>query len=119
MQGSLAVLPTMPPRLAARAKSQSRSGRVRRGVRLTRRGRVLVHMMLVVLLAGVVVAVLGTATNGEAAPDVGRGQTEIVVQPGGSLWSVAVAHDPTQDPAITIEEIRRLNHLSGYTVHPG
>ncbi len=135
MQGSLAISPAMPPRIGTRRMSVSdrRTERVlgearptahafggaRRAVRLTRRGRVLVQLLLLGLLAAVMVAVLGMAATGQAAPDGGGGQSEVVVQPGDSLWSVAVEHDPSRDPAATIEEIRRLNHLSGYTVHPG
>jgi LysM repeat protein len=84
-------------------------------VRLTRRGRVVVLVLLLLLtgLAGVTVAsVSRAATTARPAPTA-------VVRPGDTLWSVAVRHVPGREPFDAIEEIRRLNGLADYTVHPG
>jgi hypothetical protein len=85
-------------------------------VRLTRRGRV-VLLALLLLLTGVV-AVLVAASTGEAATPAGPAPT-VVVQPGDTLWSIAARYVPGPDPFGTIERIRQLNGLDGYTVHAG
>ncbi|MGH3716120.1 MAG: LysM peptidoglycan-binding domain-containing protein [Micromonosporaceae bacterium] len=93
----------------------------RRPVRLTRRGRFAAYGLAVLLLvAGLAVLLLAfDPAAGAVSPESRSDVTEVVVEPGDTLWSVAVRHEPSQDPSVTIEEIRRLNHLPGYTVHPG
>jgi LysM repeat protein len=54
--------------------------------------------------------VLGTA--GPAAPAV-------VVQPGQSLWSIAVQRYPQSDPRAAIAAIESANHLQGAAIMPG
>jgi hypothetical protein len=88
----------------------------RAGVRLTRRGR-LVLLALLLMLTGAV-AVLVAASTGEAAAPAGPAAT-VVVQPGDTLWSIAARYAPGPDPFTTIERIRQLNGLDGYTVHAG
>ena len=96
------------------------TGRERRPVRPTRRGRAARSAILSTVLAGVLIA-LPTALPavGVASPDRGISGSEVVIRPGESLWSVAARHAPDRDPSETVEEIRRLNHLSGYVVYPG
>jgi hypothetical protein len=84
-------------------------------VRLTRRGRAVVLLGLL-MLAGLVVALLASASR--AADPAGPAPTA-VVQPGDTLWSVVERHVPGEEPFAAIEEIRRLNGLTGYTIHPG
>jgi LysM repeat protein len=86
------------------------------GVRLTRRGRFVLFALLL-LLTGLV-AVLAAASTGEAAAPAGPNAT-VVVQPGDTLWSIASRYAPGPDPFGTIERIRELNGLDGYTVHAG
>jgi LysM repeat protein len=93
--------------------SVTASGRGR--VRLTRRGRAVVVGVLV-LLAALTTAVLAPASR---AADPSPPAATAVVQPGDSLWSIAERHAPGHDPIATVEEIRRLNGLDGYTVHAG
>jgi hypothetical protein len=71
-------------------------------------------------LVGVLIA-LPTAVPGigVASPDRGAGGSQVVIRPGDSLWSVAMRHAPGRDPSETVEEIRKLNRLPGYVVHPG
>ena len=88
----------------------------RAGVRLTRRGR-LVLSALLLLLAGLV-GVLAAASTGEAASPAGPAPT-VVVRPGDTLWSIAARYAPGPDPFGTIEQIRQLNRLDGYTLHAG
>jgi hypothetical protein len=84
-------------------------------VRLTRRGRLAVLLTLVLLAAGLVALV---AAPGQAADPAGAPPTTIVL-PGDTLWSVAGRSDPGRDRFQVIDEIRTLNGISGYTVHPG
>ncbi len=88
----------------------------RNGVRLTRRGR-LVLLALLLILTGTL-GVLAAASTGEAAGPAGPAPT-VVVQPGDTLWSIAARNAPGPDPFGTIERIRQLNNLDGYTVHAG
>lgn len=109
-------------------------------VRLTRRGRVVVGLGLVLGSLLVVAALLVVATPPSQAADPATGAPVIgdpaagdpaaaegsagqppvaVVQPGDTLWSVAARHAPSRDAFGMIEEIRRINGLSGHTIHPG
>jgi LysM repeat protein len=89
--------------------------RARASVRLTRRGR-LVALVLLLMLAALVAALAAPASR--AADPPGARQTA-VVRPGDTLWSVAERHRPGRDPFGTIDEIRRLNGLTDYTIQPG
>jgi hypothetical protein len=84
-------------------------------IRLTRRGRLVALLVLVLLAAGVVALV---AAPGQAADPAGAPPTTIVL-PGDTLWSVAGRTDPGRDRFVVINEIRRLNGISDYTIHPG
>ena len=98
-------------------RDRARDGRPPRGgVRLTRRGR-LALLALLLARAGLV-GVLVAASTGEAAAPAGPAPT-VVVQPGDTLWSIAARYAPGPDPFGTIEQIRQLNGLDGYTVHAG
>jgi hypothetical protein len=87
----------------------------RRPVRLTRRGRTVLVLLLLVVI-GVLAAVLAPASR--AADPAGPAEIA-VVQPGDTLWSVAERHAPSRNPFGVIEQIRTLNDLDGYTVHAG
>jgi LysM repeat protein len=76
-----------------------------------------VLLALLLALTGLV-GVLVAASTGEAATPAGSAPT-IVVQPGDTLWSIAAHYAPGPDPFGTIEQIRQLNGLDGYTVHAG
>jgi LysM repeat protein len=90
------------------------SGR-RPGIRLTRRGRL---VLLVLLLAVAGFGALLAASTSEAAAPAGPAPT-VVVRPGDTLWSIAERYAPGPDPFATIERIRQLNGLTGYTVQAG
>jgi LysM domain len=109
---------TVAPQTAHRALYQGVSRAVparQPRLRLTRRGRV-VLVVLIALLAAGLAAALSTAAR---AADPAGPPAVAVVQPGDTLWSVAARHRPSADPFSVIEEIRRLNGLDGYVVHPG
>jgi LysM repeat protein len=84
-------------------------------VRLTRRGRAVLFALLVLLCA--VLAALAAAPGGAADP--AADYPTAVVQPDDTLWSFAARNAPSTTPYATIDEIRRLNHLDGYVIHPG
>lgn len=116
MQGSPVVSISTRLPLPARRRREG----VRRPVRLTRRGRFVVYGLLALLAAAALAALLALDPAASAGAAGQRGATsEVVVKPGDTLWSLALRHEPTQDPSVTIDEIRRLNDLTGYTVHPG
>lgn len=90
-------------------------------LRLTRRGRVVIGAMLTLLVAGLFVLV-ATLNSTEAAASSEGADVEfgyVVVQPGESLWSVAVSLDPTSDPRDVIADIVRLNGLDDSGVLAG
>jgi Tfp pilus assembly protein FimV len=86
-------------------------------VRLTRRGRVVV-LVLLVMIASLASAVLfTTASRAEELP-AGPPPT-LVVQPGDTLWDVAARVMPGRNGQAAVDELRRLNHLNGYDVPAG
>jgi hypothetical protein len=94
-------------------------------VRLTRRGRVVFSGLAVLLAAAVALLVLvalkvpSSRASGPETPFRSAPPTVAVVLPGDTLWSVVTRHAPSRDPVDMIEEIRRLNGLSGSIIHPG
>jgi LysM repeat protein len=73
-------------------------------------------MLALCLLAASVTG--GLLASSSQAADPGE-RTVVVVRPGDTLWSVVARHLPSRDPHGMIEEIQRLNHLRGSTIHPG
>jgi len=84
-------------------------------------------MVLFVLAAIALVLLVGTghvvANRGGApasTPAVRPANSTVyVVQAGDTLWSIAERYLPRHDQFATIAEIRQLNGLSDYTIHPG
>jgi hypothetical protein len=99
----------------------------RNTVRLTRRGRLVVTVMLTaVSLSLVVLAWLAIAARGAQAADGGQSPgaiyqnlTSVVVHPGQTLWSIASQAEPTADPRAVMQQIIELNALHGTNVVPG
>ena len=88
-------------------------------VRLTRRGR-LVLVLLVAVLAFVALSLgRGAAPQATTTPAAGPVATAIVVQPGDTLWQIARDLDPAADPRATMARLRELNGLSGDTLAAG
>ena len=85
-------------------------------VRLTRRGRRLVAVMALVPIA---VFLWFNSSHGVAAADRTPATRTVVVQPGQTLWDVAVASKPGTDPRQTVFELKKLNHLTISDVWPG
>jgi hypothetical protein len=98
----------------------------RSGVRLTRRGRVVVTALLVLATLLVMALVWLAAAAGAQATDSGpppgsvyQNLTSVVVQPGQSLWSIATQAQPSADPRTVMQEIVDLNALHGTSLVPG
>ena len=86
-------------------------------LRLTRRGRLAI-LGLFVLLASFASAVLFATASRASDPGTVAAPT-VVVRPHDTLWSIASRTSPRRDPYATVAEIRRLNGLHGYVIHPG
>lgn len=99
--------------------ARSRPRRGRRPVRLTPLGRI-VALLLLTLLALLAVTLLGRAGAAAAgdAPSVPATRL-VVVQPGDSLWTIARAVAPEEDPRDVVNRLQQLNHLDTAVVVPG
>ncbi|MGH1527243.1 LysM peptidoglycan-binding domain-containing protein [Leifsonia sp. L25] len=96
----------------------SAAARVR--LRLTRRGRVVLTMLVALpIVIGAMVFALnggGAAATGEQAHVTFH---YVTVQSGDSLWSVASRIAPNADPRDVIADLVNLNGLSSAVVTPG
>ena len=83
------------------------------GVRLTRRGRVVIVLALltVAFLAFTLGRIGSSQASTEPASRVPYAQTTI--HSGETLWAVALRVAPGHDPREVVEQIRLLNHLTG------
>ena len=90
-------------------------------LRLTRRGRVVVAVAAVLLLAALslVIAASAQATNHPVPRAAQQNLTQVTVRPGQSLWSVAESADPDADTRVVIQQIVELNGLTGAVVFAG
>lgn len=111
---------------SAQRPGAARPARPASPIRLTRRGRVVVSLLLLIgvtLLAGLLWLALGGQARASSHLPGGaastRGMLRVVVRPGQTLWSIAVKADPTVDPRIVIGEIIEDNGLTGTTIAVG
>jgi LysM domain-containing protein len=98
----------------------------RSAVRLTRRGRAVVKILVVMAillvtgLAWLTGAVRVQAAGSGAPPgSVYRHLTAMVVRPGESLWTLAMQAQPNADPRVVVQEIVDVNALHSSTVRAG
>ena len=118
------VLRAEPPAVALpiRRPRPSLPGDVPQRLRLTRRGRVAIAVFGAVVMSLVGLASAGgTRTAGPAAPAGGAGHSmaRIVVQPGQTLWTIAVRADPQADPRLVVQRIITANALRNGSVQAG
>ena len=87
------------------------------GLRLTRRGRLVVLLTLATLL--LVAFSLGrtSADAGSTAPTAPRPTT--VVQPGETLWEIARRVSPDADPRATVARLTEINDLGSTPIVAG
>jgi LysM repeat protein len=76
---------------------------------------VLVFFIVLASLAGALLL----ATASRAADPAASPAPTVVVGPHDTLWSIAARTDRGRSPHNTVAEIRHLNGLDGYIVHPG
>lgn len=93
-------------------------------LRLTRRGRIVLIGLPLVLLAAILLSLAGLLNSPAKAADTASGlavtpAVSVTVQPGESLWAIAGAVDPGRDPRDVIADIVQLNDLDGGRVMPG
>jgi hypothetical protein len=113
-----------PYLVAAGGASDGRPGRpggpgARRepALRLTRRGRVVLVALLVLLGTGASIALGGV---GRADPDAAPTRVRyVMVSPGDTLWGIAGEFVPDADRRETVQRILDLNALTGVALTPG
>ncbi|TAK69420.1 MAG: LysM peptidoglycan-binding domain-containing protein [Actinomycetota bacterium] len=112
--------PATPSRQRISPQRISRQGTSRRKgpARLTRRGRLVLLVLLVLLMFAAVS--FGRSASSEASSEAARPATrELIVQPGQSLWQIAQHVAPGVDPREMVLRIRDLNDLDSSLVVPG
>ncbi|WP_082556662.1 LysM peptidoglycan-binding domain-containing protein [Modestobacter sp. Leaf380] len=88
-------------------------------LRLTRRGRRVVAGLVLVGGLGLA-ALLGPAVVGPQGPGLAlAGESSVVVQPGDTLWSIASAIAPDEDPRGVVDALWAANDLEGAGLVPG
>jgi hypothetical protein len=93
-------------------------------LRLTRRGRVVLIGIPLILLAALLFLLAGflnaPAKAADSASDLALTPTvSVTVQSGESLWGIAAEVAPERDPRDVIADIVQLNNLNAGTVLPG
>ncbi len=93
-------------------------------LRLTRRGRLVVFGLPLVLLAALILSFGGffnaPAKAADSVSELSVTPTvTVTVQPGESLWAIAGTVSPERDPRDVIAEIVQLNNLEAAGVQPG
>jgi Tfp pilus assembly protein FimV len=81
---------------------------------------------VILVVAATVTAVWMVAAGGAAASSQGMpsrspysGMTQVVVRPGQTVWSVAVAADPSANPWTVVQQIAAVNSLTGTNIQAG
>lgn len=120
------ALVTAPAALPVQVRESNRQVKIqvqtisqqKQPIRLTRRGR---RVVAVLALIPIAITFLLIGTRGAVASDgSGTATTQaIVVQPGQSLWDVAVTINPEKDPRETIWVIQQLNDMKTSEVLAG
>ena len=91
-------------------------------LRLTRRGRLVLIGLPLMLGAAALLTLIGffTAPALAASGTAGPGPAvSVAVSPGQTLWDVALLAAPERHPQDVIAEIQELNGLAGNVIHAG
>ena len=105
-----------------RAVRSSQSGQP---VTLTRRGRLVVTLGVVLLALAALVGVAALLLGPAATPAAASGSTShaalttITVRSGETLWSIATRVAPNSDPRETVTALREVNNLNTGYVYAG
>ncbi len=98
------------------------------GLRLTRRGRVVLAGLAIAIVTAVATAMLfwlsaagnaQTASHGQLPGTAHRGLSRVVVRPGQTLWSIARRAEPSADPRVVVQQIIEVNALGSPVIQPG
>ncbi|GAB5080310.1 LysM peptidoglycan-binding domain-containing protein [Arthrobacter sp. AD-310] len=111
------------PRVSGRSTKQSQTAPLP-PLRLTRRGKIVLIGIPLVLLAALLLSLAGffnsPAKASDSAQDIMVTPTvTVTVQPGESLWAIAGTVAPERDARDVVAEIVQLNNLSAAAVQPG
>ena len=91
-----------------------------RRVRLTARGRLAALVLFLLLAFAAVSAISALHAAGQASTGPTSSATRFVtVQPGQTLWQIALRVAPADDPRDTVDRIRSLNGLGTTAVQVG
>ena len=104
-------------RVGLRAQAPAGAAHPRHGARLTRRGRVVVTLVVLVLL--VVGFSVGRVSSQAAGPATNVAPRTVTVHAGETLWQVAQRVAPHVDPRVVVAQIEQRNHLAGGEVQAG
>ena len=93
-------------------------------LRLTRRGRVVLIGIPLILLAALLLSLAGFFNSPAKASDtaadlVATPTVSVTVQPGQTLWGIAASVAPGRDARDVVADIVQLNNLAGGPVIPG
>lgn len=101
------------------AQDGGRSRVVRRspGLRLTRRGRVV--LILLPLMALLVSALLAVAPTVASATDGAAATRTVTVHDGDTMWAIARRLAPRVDPRDAVLELEQVNRLTDAAIMPG
>ena len=86
-------------------------------LRITRRGRLVILMLL--LAIGAVVSLAVTSSGLASSTAQPASVQYVTVAPGDTLWSIAGEVAPDTDPRDTVAEIVERNALQGSSIHAG
>lgn len=76
-------------------------------------------LLLLVIAAGVIAVELVWPGDQRAILSQEPIRTEVIVQPGDTLWSIARSQQPDEDPRAVVAYIRELNQLQSAEIFPG
>jgi LysM repeat protein len=88
-------------------------------LRLTRRGRVLITLVLLVVAAAAVLLLRAPATASTGTTSHAPVARSVTVAPGQTLWEIARDARPGVDPRDTVDRIMEMNGLSSASVQAG
>jgi hypothetical protein len=115
-----APLRLLPPVVPQQLVGEVGAGVRRRPVtRLTRRGRVVVLGLTLVLMFGAGLAFGSHADGADSRSAVAPVRRTMVVQPGQTLWGIARSIEPAADPRWTVERLIEINALPGAEIEAG
>ncbi len=91
-------------------------------LRLTRRGRIVLIGFLVVVIGLIWLAAAGGSVatgSGVSTGGYDKHMSQVVVEPGDSLWSIAARAEPNADPRLVIQQITDINVLPSAEIAAG